>query len=263
MNKYFLKKIKERNKINRLRLLEKGHTINNIVFFETDYYNIKDILDNKIKDIKKIELSKIEKEDPFYFKYHTEDIYKDINKSDCLFGDLWRIGTKNKIIYLTITTPHLRDLNENFINYEISNLIKKHYHYLFGYENLNFKTIINNFELKEDVSPEKLIEKWVEQNKNSSIYEYYKSLIIKNNDLSLNQKDISFSFYKYDKDCAELIIPFKSDLTYPELFNMILNNKIKKTIHLNEDYIEKDFTEDLKDFLLQFKTKRYKKRKRK
>ena len=39
------------------------------------------------------------------------------------------------------------------------------------------------------------------------------------------------------------------------------NNKIKKTIHLNEDYIEKDFTEDLKDFLLQFKTKRYKKNK--
>ena len=265
MKKYHLKKIKIRNQNNKKRLLKTGTTLDNVVYFQTTDYDLNTILDFKIKDIKREELKKAEIEDPFYFKYHTENMFLNINRSDCLFGDWWRIGTKNKIIYLTIITPHLRHLNEEYIDYEISSLIKKHYNLLFGYEDIKLKIKKENlFELEENKnSPDELIKEWVSKNKNSNNYEFYKELILNHNYLALSQKDISLSNYIYDKNSVEVIIPFNCELTYPELFKMILNGDIKKKEHLNEDYIEKDLTKDLTPFLIQFKQEKNKIKKRK
>lgn len=250
------------------RLFNNGYTIDNNMFFNTTDYNFKDFISLQIKDFKKEETKNSwELDDPMYYQTQKEtNVYKDKFLIDILYGDWWRIGSKSldKLLYLTVSTPYLRNPEQE---YEIISLIRKHYFKTFGYgeefyiepkffkiktgKYKNFYELKNPFDNIKDTTD--LIKEWIEKNKNSEEYNYYKNLIIKDNEDSLSIKEPLLSVYEHDINGFNITIPFDYNLTYPELFKLILENKIKRNNkEYSEDKIENLF-ENKKEFLLQFK----------
>lgn len=256
---------------NKESIKKKGIEQDNIKFFTYDY-DFKNIINIPIKDFKLEDLKRWEKEDPEYFEFQSnKTIHENIKFVDSLYGDWWRIYDieKDKLYYLTISTPYLRQTSSlEGLELEIISLINSHYHKIYGYEKefyiepkfLRIKSgkYKNYYEYKEKdliKDTRELIFDWVKNNKDSDIYNYYKNLIISNNNHNMNLKEIIIAKYKYDKNNLSIIVPFNCELTYLDLFKLIINTKnIKeKNNNFDEDMIESFLDNNLKDFLYQFK----------
>lgn len=266
--KYRNKKDKKLYFINKKSLFEKGFRQDNLVINTWDYDYVP-LLNEKIKDFKKKDLERLKDKDKEYFDTQiNNNIYKDIKYADYIYGDWWRVGDikKDKMFYVTISNPYLRELND----IEIKSLIKEHYHFTFGYKDefyipFKFQRVKKGkdrrfLELKRPeniVDSDTLIENWLENNKNSKEYKFYKDLIVKTNEISLKQKDIKIE--KNEKYGLIISIPFNCELTYLELFEKVLNSEFKYSHFELEDEIKKYF-DDKREFLYMFKPQKlYKK----
>lgn len=256
---------------NKESVKNKGIESDNIKFFTYDY-EFENIMNIPINKFKLEDLKRFEKEDPEYYKFQsTKKIHEDIKFVDFLYGDWWRIYDikKDKLYYLTISTPYLRQTSSlEGLELEIIGLINSHYHKIYGYGKefyiepkfVRIKTgkYKNYYQYKEKdliKDTRELIYNWINNNKDSDIYNYYKNLIISNNNYNKNLKEIMIYKDRYDKNSLSIIVPFNCELTYLELFKLIINTKnIKeKNKNYDEDSIELLLDNNLKDFLYQFK----------
>lgn len=263
-------------KINTKNLFKNGFNLKNDIFINSyDFIDVdnsqkgfKQYLDIPIKDVRNIELENLKLYDKEYYNYHIEEkpLYKNIKRIN-MFSNWWSFGlkNKNKIKYLTITTPYIRDVNN--IDLEISSLMHNHYHKIFGYKNdynidyqfykikdseyFEFVPNKNYIEVKDTLE---LIKEWIEKNKNSKEYLFYKKLIIKENEymLSLKEPIIVKSFYELN--CYTLVVPFFYEKTFTYLFENFnsfknVNNNSYLEEHINHYLIK---NEDYKNFHKQF-----------
>jgi len=263
---------------NKKNLFLNGIKNGNLVYQTWDY-EFEEYNGLQIKDVpKKVLENRFKIEDPEYYKHQMNFpvIVDNIKNYDILYGDWWRIGDieKDYMKYVTISTPYLRNVNiDETLNFEIKSLINEHYHKMFGYDNKYYieksfqKTKEGNYELlpserlKNIKDSYDLIDDWIKENKHSKEYNYYKNLIIETNHKIGRLKEPIIYENKNSIDnkySLNVIIPFFYKKTYIELFNELLEGKIKKISLENniygEEYIETylKINDTTKRFLSQF-----------
>lgn len=242
-------------KNNLKRLFEKGYFINENICINTSDFDFKKYLNKQIKDVFELDLIDIQEQDPKYVEYHFSDneVYKNIKRKD-LISNWWRYGNKNnkKLKYLTLTTPHLISLNENILDLEIAFLMEKHYHKIFGYgsdfyieskfykiKNSKYYELLPDKKYGEVITSYDKIKIWIENNKESKEYLFYKNLIVQINEKNLLLQEPLIYKSNIEDDYFVLIIPFFYDKTYLELFENFDKIKQIHTTDYLEEHIEK------------------------
>lgn len=257
-------------KRNTKSLIKKGFYINDNIVINSYDLDFKDSINTPIKDVFKNELDKLKDIDPEYVKFHLneKELFNNIKRSD-IICNWWRYVNKrnNKLKYLTITTPHIRTMYENDIDYEILSIMNKHYHIIYGYEE-NFNIDYKFYKIKDSqyyqYLPNKkygqtkdtfdLIKEWIEKNKDSKEYLFYKNLIHRTNEVSSNLKEPILKKSTYELNCYTIIIPLFYEKSYKELFENIDSIKFSNLDLYEEDNVNKEliFNKHSKEFFSQF-----------
>lgn len=254
-------------------------------------YEINEVYEQPIKKSRIIYNDKLElnEQEEQYLSHQRSEIYKAIKYQDILYGDWWRIGNENEMKYITISTPHLFDIN-NPINLDLKHLISSHYHHFFGYEldiDTRFVRIKSgnhkgNYELKQvrnGKSSDDLIYDYIKENLDTcDILKSYIDFMKERNEKSLTLKDITLyqPSHNIDKYGYNILVPFFCEKNYKELFKeIIIDNKypIKEISEVElflEDCIFDNYFRDkeryknfLKSFIPDFFNRKFKVKKRK
>lgn len=291
LNRKQKNRIKEEKKYyekNKKELLENKDTVfvDDIGILTWDY-NFQKLLSNtQIKDFLIENCNKNSQENKHFEEWKKnleKKLYRDLKYKDFLYGDWWRIYNKktDEFKYVTISTPYLRNENQN-IDFEINSLISKHYHLNFGYEYPFYishrfvpykkyknskKTKLYTLELpdKRIIDTDTLINNWIKENKDTDTYNFYKNIILKTNEESINLekpfiKDYSSIYNPDDIYSFNVVVPFLYEEYYPNLFKNLFENNIDKKNEnesniYDEDNVEKFLikNQEWSEFLIQFK----------
>lgn len=258
INKRYLKR-------NSKNLFKNGYNLINDIYIKTQDFDFQKYLNIPIKDV----LKEINNDNNFYLGLELDkNHFKNVKVGD-IISDWWTYGkkNKNKMKYLTITTPHIR--SEDIIDIEIMYLMSTHYNKIFGYKrekneecfkfykipNSKFYSFEKNRKYRNIKTTYELIKEWIEKNKNSKEYLFYKNLIEKENEYMLTLKEPIMIKSKNESNFFIIVIPFFYEKTYSELFQNLNNLKILNKNDYLEEHIEKYLikNEENKIFLNQFK----------
>ena len=220
---------KDRHYKRNVRTLEKEGWKHNDLFISTPDYE-EGILDLSVCDgYEKVSYVKEE--------HHNDIIYKDIKRKDLLYGDWWRMMGKNrKLKYVLISTPYLYDTHsytqilDMFFELEFREL--KGFKFIFTKDKERPKYYqmhsvgFSSYDMISNLLKEKKI--------NTSFLD---QLINEFNEQSYNLNKICIQRSKND---INLTIPYKTQITYKELFeNIYINKYPQSTMMYTEDDIKK------------------------